>query len=144
MNLFKETGPDLGLIWYQNNYSPSPNWAGAFLILKHKHLTCLMFTIPRRAASDGSPAIAKEKEQTGKHQTFTCCVLWCSWTMLIIFRVCISTEVTFDHASACEISCLWNCYGKQASVWSCDRKSVLLENRLKLPLCLQRISFLLH
>lgn len=28
--------------------------------------------IPRRAASDGSPAMAKEKEQTGKHQTFMC------------------------------------------------------------------------
>lgn len=77
MNLFKETRSlDLGMIWYQNNYTPSPNWAGTFLILKHKHPTCLMFTIRRLSASDGSPATAKEREQTGKHQTLKYRVLW--------------------------------------------------------------------
>ncbi len=27
---------------------------------------------------------------------------------LIILHICFSSEVTFDHASFCEISCLWN------------------------------------
>lgn len=58
-------------LWFHRDYftAHNPEFPN-FVIINLKHLWYVV--IPHRAGSDRSPAIAEEKEQTGKHQyTFT-------------------------------------------------------------------------
>lgn len=51
---------------------------GASLIPNRKYQTCLIFAVQCQAASDGSPAVADEKERTGKCQQMDVAYFLCT------------------------------------------------------------------
>lgn len=108
-------------------------------------------SIPRWAASNGCPAIANEKcphldavyfysvclLQQLYHrlsQDFSHAQLQVSRLTTLIY-ICLSTEVTFDHVSLCEISGLWNQYYKRHMC----RLTRMINHELSSRVCIQTI-----
>lgn len=82
---------------------------GASWTLNHKYLTRLICTIPCWAASNENLTLAN---QMGKRQQPDVANYYRTVPSTVPVpsyrHICFSTELTFDHASLCEIPYLWD------------------------------------